>query len=282
MSGSVGFELSLEEADAVARELAADLGVRASAELLAAVPEGELLRAQERLIGGGCPNREIGEGLVAAASGRGLPFAPIVDGETLPQTAFDAVNAGEAAELALVVGTTSNEFSMVLKDAGLTLDVVRAALVSMGIPLRDANRYLQHHGAAEPWAIAGQLITDTRFRVPSQRLTAAQAAVGGRAFSYEFSWRPTGGVFPGLSFHCLDIPFAFDLLDLAEVAEAVGPEPPRALAAGMHKALVSFVATGDPGWARFDDLSRTTRFFDDPVSDCSHPLAFERSIFDRR
>jgi para-nitrobenzyl esterase len=50
--------------------------------------------------------------------------------------------------------------------------------------------------------------------------------------------------------HCIDIPFFFDVLDAPGVAEALGPNPPVALAASMHADLVGFVRGRVPAWGR--------------------------------
>ncbi len=53
--------------------------------------------------------------------------------------------------------------------------------------------------------------------------------------------------------HCLDLPFAFDLLRAPGVTEAEGAAPPQALADAVHAAWVAFVKATDPGqdWPRY-------------------------------
>lgn len=51
--------------------------------------------------------------------------------------------------------------------------------------------------------------------------------------------------------HCIDLPFAWDLLDADGVETVAGSDPPPALAECMHRAWVSFVVDGDPGWPAF-------------------------------
>ena len=51
--------------------------------------------------------------------------------------------------------------------------------------------------------------------------------------------------------HCLDLPFAWDLLDAEGVTDVAGDGPPQALADAMHRAWVGFIADGDPGWPAY-------------------------------
>src|SRR5690606_35026563 len=93
-------------------------------------------------------------------------------------------------------------------------------------------------------------------RLPAMRLLEATA--GPRTFGYEFRWpSPTGfGVV-----HCLDVPFAFGVLDAPAVDVVAGAAPPAWLGEDVHGAWARFVATGDPGWAPYDGDRRTVMAF---------------------
>ena len=73
---------------------------------------------------------------------------------------------------------------------------------------------------------------------------------------YEFAWpSPAFGGMLGAC-HGLEIPFVFDTLDLGSrqmLGGLLGPNPPQTLATEMHDAWVRFVASGQPGWPRYDD-----------------------------
>jgi para-nitrobenzyl esterase len=90
-----------------------------------------------------------------------------------------------------------------------------------------------------------------------------RAAAGAPVQAYEFTWRST---IPDLgAVHCLDVPFAFDVLDAPGVVEVTGPNPPQSLADAMHGAWVRFVTTGDAGWPRYETDGRSVMAFDDPA-----------------
>ena len=114
-----------------------------------------------------------------------------------------------------------------------------------------------------------------------QFLAAAPSGYG-----YEFRWAPEAGPFAGLSVHCLDLPFVFDLLSAEGVEEVAGSAPPQALADAMHGAVTSFVKDQTPGWARYEPDTRLTMIFGGagrPEADLTpDPLALERSLWDGR
>ena len=55
-----------------------------------------------------------------------------------------------------------------------------------------------------------------------------------------------------MAFHCLELPFAWDLLGAKGVTAVAGPNPPQDLADEMHAAWVRSIATGEPGWSTWN------------------------------
>ena len=82
--------------------------------------------------------------------------------------------------------------------------------------------------------------------LPWAELRAGAAAP---TFAYDFAWRSGAD---GLSGHCLDVPFAWDVLGEKHVARLTGDSPPQELADAVHGAYVAFVRDGDPGWPAWD------------------------------
>jgi carboxylesterase type B len=138
-------------------------------------------------------------------------------------------------------------------------------------------RYRAGHPDKTNALVFGQAVTDMIFRVPGIRIAEARA---GRAdtFHYEFRWRS-----PGLggigSCHCLDLPFAWDLLDATGVDVIAGGDPPRQLADAMHAAWVGFIRDGDPGFPAYDLDRRTTMVFDETSKAVDDALSFERACW---
>lgn len=117
------------------------------------------------------------------------------------------------------------------------------ALVDGGLPVEVARGYVAGHPELE-WTAdhCGQLVTDLTFRLPMLSWADGRAA---RTWVYDFRW-PAPGTRQAM--HCLELPFAWDLLDADGVAAVAGPNPPAALATGMHAAWVRFVSSDGPGW----------------------------------
>ena len=278
LSGSVPPGPSAEQAARIARSLAGRLGVEISRDAFEQVDDAALLSGQqaamsERLSG------ENPAALAARMARPALPFAPVLDGEVVAQAAVDAVAAPANKHIAVLAGVTANEFGMVLRDAGwVTRDLLLSELGTLtGRDAAQIEHYLGSQPGRTPAEIAGQVITDQTFRLPMHELLAA-APTG---FGYEFRWAPDGGPFAGLSVHCLDLPFVFDLLSADGVAEVAGSTPPQPLADALHGAVTSFVKDLTPGWARYEPDGRLTRIFGgrgqlDLEPD---PVALERSLW---
>ncbi|GAA3048569.1 carboxylesterase family protein [Streptomyces roseofulvus] len=239
-------------ARAAARLLTARTGVPATAAALRDLGDDELLALQDRLAEDG-PDRE------------GLPpmlaLAPFADGDLVPVPAADALTSGDAgADIPLMLGFTADEFSMIPGpgDDGPPLPVLLGAL---GLdPARAAEFTAVYRGAPEA-ALFGQALTDVMFRAPNLAVADARAARERPTWLYQFAWRSP---VVGLAVHCLDLPFAFDLLDAEGVPEVAGATPPQPLADAVHRAWVAFVRDQDPGadWPRYAPGTRATKVWD--------------------
>ena len=140
--------------------------------------------------------------------------------------------------------------------------------------------YKEVHGDMSPARLLGHLATDRAFRVPAVRVAESRASRNVDTFHYDFRWRAPSCDLPGYgSGHCLDIPFAFDALDAEGVETIAGSHPPQELADIMHRAWVSFVSDGDPGWPAYKLDRRETMIFDGVSRVESDPLQFERKIW---
>ncbi|AZM55634.1 carboxylesterase [Streptomyces sp. WAC 01529] len=167
-------------------------------------------------------------------------LAPFADGELLPRPVLTELTEGDlGAELPLLLGFTRQEFN----------------------------------------SFGGQELTDLVFRRPNLAVAEARAARGHPTWLYEFRWpSPAPGSGKGLAFHCLDLPFAFDLLAAEGVPAAAGESPPQRLADAMHASLVAFVRDLDPGgaWPRYTRARRATRLWEAVPRLVDDPLRAER------
>jgi carboxylesterase 2/para-nitrobenzyl esterase len=212
-----------------------------------------------------------------------LPWAPTVDGQTIPNPPIEAIRTGVAADIDLLVGSNTEETRLFLLSDGtidrLSGDALAAIAVAYGLPAEGLSAYR----AAQPGASAGELFsaiqTDWYWRIPAVRMADAHAA-GARAatYMYEFAWRsPQLNGRLGAA-HAVEIPFVFDTLGLG-TEPMLGRDPPQPLADAMHAAWVAFAAHGDCGWPRYDVARRRAMHFDTESVVVDNPLARELAVW---
>ncbi|MGC3995606.1 MAG: carboxylesterase family protein [Propionicimonas sp.] len=247
-----GLSQPLARAEEIGRAFAERTGVAPTRAGWSSLSEDEVLDAQAAFMAPSGPPPATPAEYVAttlASRGVGLPFVPLTGDDVLPTGIDEAIASGVGAEVALLAGTVAHEFTMVTGEfaqAWADADPVRA-LTEGGLSAGVAAGYVAAHPElTTPAFQLGQLATDLSFRIPT---LASADARGAGTWVYDFRW-PSPVL--GLSFHCLDLPFAWDLLDAEGVAASAGPQPPQALADEMHAAWVRFIASGDPGWDEWD------------------------------
>jgi para-nitrobenzyl esterase len=236
-------EMGLDTDDAVA-------GLRAA-------PAADLLAAQQAVSDG--TRDPMGNG-----------FGPVLDGVHLPQHPGKAVQAGDAADVPLMVGTTFDEATLFMAGEPALRDPSRlsdADLESRARIFGDrADTLLAAYRASRPDATPIDLLiamqTDAAMRMPSIKLAERKLAGGDTpVWMYLFTW--AAGVLR--SGHGYELPFVFD-----NVHEPVlHPSASRQqLADRMADAWVAFARHGDPNhdgladWPPYDLDARPTMLFD--------------------
>ena len=230
----------------------ADLaGVRPDREGFATLPEERLL-ALQRLAQK--PERRARLTGLTALLDDGLPLGPVIDGDLLPRSPFEALADGASADVPVVVGATDDEFTMVTARwrKPLRLVPVPLALAMLGLGRSRRRAYLARSRRRGAAARLGGYVSDRVIR--SVVLRTARTRGGAATWVYRFAWRSPS---IGFACHCLDVPFWFDHLD----AEGVPIDPG---APGIDE--VRFARDGDPGWPTWDATARRARVFGAPAS----------------
>jgi para-nitrobenzyl esterase len=280
-SGNTPIVNSAATAQRIARRLAEKLGVSATRAAIAAASPERVLQAQAQLRDElqARPNPAFW-GEVALTY---LPWAPTVDGQTIPKPPIEAIAAGVAAELDLLVGSNTEETRLFLLADGtmdrFTDEALAATAAAYGLPAEGLRAYRAAYPGASAGALFSAIQTDWYWRVPAVRMADAHAANARAAtYMYEFAWRsPQMGGRLGAA-HAVEIPFVFDTLGLG-TEPMLGQNPPQPLADAMHGAWVAFAASGDCGWPRYDAARRRTMHFDTQSRVVDNPLARKLAVW---
>lgn len=277
--------------DYLLRELGVDRGPGA-VEQLRELPVSRLLDAEAEAMA--AMQRQEPE-LMPEAPGMPLLLQPVVGTEVLPEPLLDAVAAGSAAGVDLLVGTNLEECRPFFALAGEALGLEDGADIDAGMLAAMAaaafggpsdatdeliSVYRSKRGPANLDALIA-IYTDWWFRIPAIRLAEAQrehAAV----WSYLLTWRSDahdGGFGAG---HGLEMPLVFDSVHHEKARWLVGSGPPRALVDAMHGAVVDFVGGRLPerrDWPRYEE-ARATMVFDRTSAVVLDPDAETREVWD--
>lgn len=266
----------------IAADIAAELGLGATRAELAAVDPLRLADAGDA-VDLKMHQYEDRWGPVARSAS---PYAPVVDGDVLPATPWQALAAGAARDVPLIVGHTRDEFRLFLAMTGqlgkIDDEQAAQALARFGPGPSPEQAYRAAYPDASAESLYELVQTDWLFRMPTLKLADAQAAGGGLAHLYELAWSaPANGGVLGAC-HGLDGPLAFGNLTDGFAGRLIGsPTPPEAeeLSTQFRKAWTDFAATGDPGWPAYDSDRRLTRVFAIPPTIVTYPEEASRSLW---
>jgi para-nitrobenzyl esterase len=260
--------------DALARDigaaLAAELGLRPTAADLSTIDPRRLTSAGETL-SAKMLQRVDRWGRAAPTV---TPFSPVVDGEILPTTPWQALASGSAKDVDLLVGHNRDEYRLFIAMAGRLGRITEeraASALRLFAPGPDGEQaYRTAFPDASPGELYERVQTDWLFNMPSLHLAEAQRAGGGSAHVYELTWPAPGNGGALGACHGLDIPLLFGTYgaDLGLLLFA-GVEPSaeaEALSSRFRSSWTSFARTGDPGWPAYDDERRLVQVLDaEPV-----------------
>ncbi|MDY7100277.1 MAG: carboxylesterase/lipase family protein [Actinomycetota bacterium] len=199
-----------------------------------------------------------------------LPFQPVVDGVVVDRHPLEALRAGAAAGLPMLVGTNADEWKMfdLSSPTPASEESVRADLArALGADRVDEAlaAYREVHPDADHAGLRSAMMTDAVFRMPAVDLAEARIGTGEDVWSYLFTWQsPAMGGMLG-SCHALELPFVFRTIGLPAASLLLGgEEPPWALSEAIQDAWIAFARTGDPShpnlpaWPRHDLDERPT------------------------
>jgi para-nitrobenzyl esterase len=233
---------------------------------------------------------------------RGLAFQPVVDDRLIRQAPLEAIAAGEASEVPVLIGTNLDEYKFFgvgdrtlskLDEAGLERRLARRLPRdgdgnSLARAAIEAYRTLREGRApVDPAELWFAIETDRLFRLPALRLVEARDHHAAPSFVYLFTrTSPALGGALG-SCHALEVPFVFGTHTVPAVKAFVGEgDEVEQLSRTMQECWIAFARCGEPvhpeleTWPRYDLERRPTRRLDAPCDVESDPLAGERRFWD--
>ncbi|KAF5988804.1 carboxylesterase 2 [Fusarium bulbicola] len=266
----------------IGERLAEILGIEATFEAIKAISSDRILQAQVQLRDKLTTRPDpTFWGEVALSF---IPWAPTIDGDILPMHPIDAIRAGAAADIDLVVGSNTEETRLFLVPDGsidrITEESLSAIAGVYGLPPKGLDAYRVLHPGATTGELFSAIQTDWFWRIPAIRFADAHAeAARASTYMYEFAWQSSqmGGRL-GAS-HSFEIPFVFDTLGLG-TEPLLGPTPSQELADAMHQAWVAFATTGDTEWPKYEASRRSTMHFDVESIAVDNPLDKELQLWD--
>jgi para-nitrobenzyl esterase len=229
--GGWGKAPSLADAEARGVALAEKLGLPAdaSADQLRALPAAALVGAGQGFQG----------------------VSPIVDGRIVAETIAQAFAKGDQASVPLIIGTNSDEASL-LPAAGYSAFLANQAPALVAAYPDEA---------ADPAKLARAIFDDEAMGAPARWIAGRQSAKA-PAFLYYFSYVRVvrRGKIPGAN-HTSENPYVFDSqMGIPNYADQIQAED-RAMAALVHSCWVSFAKTGAatckgaPAWPAYAPAS---------------------------
>ncbi|WP_280461493.1 carboxylesterase/lipase family protein [Nocardia carnea] len=260
-SGSGTGAFTPEQAERVTRAAATALGVDTTVDGFAAIPDEQFVAVLPKLAGLDLRTASATDPLVGLS-----PFGLVLD-----EQPADTLANGPAADIALLIGTNTEEGNLYLVPQGnfessQQADVLAAAGQAHRHPEDAVEALRAQHPQATPGELRSALIGDALFGAGSARMAQAHSLMSNRGTHvYSFGFRSTALHGRLGAAHTVELPFVFDIADsewLHGPAGLLGPAPaPDSLARQMHKAWLAMVRHGSPGWAAYDNTPATVQHF---------------------
>ena len=204
-----------------------------------------------------------------------LLWGPVVDSEIFPEPVIDLIRSGVGREIPLLLGNTRNEFAF---PSPPVTDMIESGLLSMGLDEDDLSPWRQEVARIGDQYSFSQFLSSINFRAATVSLavTRRQSRAGERTWLFDFAGRSS---LDGLSMHCVDIPFAWDILDAYGVERVLGPEPSAELASVVHRDWVDFITTNTVSWKPETESKLGGRTYEmNAADDTQHPYSFEARV----
>jgi len=213
-------------------------------------------------------------------------FSPTVDGAIVPQHPFHPAASAVSPDVPVLCGSTRTEMTLSSDAAAFSLDEEGMRRRVRNLLGEHADHVMEVYRRANPGAAASDLYfliaSDYRYGAPMMKIAERRAALGkAPVYLYYFRWETPveGGRLK--SPHTMEIPFAFDNVQISARLTGGGPEA-MALADKVSDAWIAFARTGDPNtpklphWPAFNPTDRPTMVINDASKVEKDPIREQR------
>jgi para-nitrobenzyl esterase len=220
----------------------------------------------------------------------GLQLQPAVDGHTLPANPFAPAATPLAAGVPLMIGTTEHEVNFFPNgpidpiDEAELQSRLKQTLRTEDAKVKEVVDLYRHNRPRAGNVELYQIIASDNFRVgPMTQAERKAEQASAPVYQYYFRWQSAVRDGKLRAYHCLDIPFAFDNVEVATSMTGT-PQSRYALATKISTAFANFARTGDPNadglprWPQFDLKTRATMAFNNESEVLDDPYREERLL----
>ena len=265
------------------KQLMRVLGIKVGdIDALRKVPPEEIIKAQNEITKQG-----------------GLPFRPLIDGDTFPIHPLTIIKEGKCKDIDLLMGTNLHEAKLFtsLDPKLLKINDDKAILFylgAMGINSENTQKIINTYKEAragvlsnEPKEILDAIVTDLMFRVGTLQILEAQSKYQPHSYNYLFTWETA--IYDGIfgSCHALELPFVFNTFKDPGMKALVGNATnTETLCENMMNAWLSFAHNGNPNhngipkWPTYAKNNRSTLIFGNEIKIANALFEKERKAWD--
>ncbi|SNR74350.1 para-nitrobenzyl esterase [Maribacter sedimenticola] len=275
--------LEKEDTQAIAKETLTILGLNANTvDSIQHIPFETLASTSSQAL------KIVAEQMRAAGKpviGFGLNWGPSKDGNVLPYQLGTKEALAVSRDIPFMIGTAKNEFAPFanMRFVGASEETIMAHIKETYKDKADAYIGAVKKAYPKDTDPKDLLDVDTMFRPGAVMEANDKSSLNGApVYMYLFTWQSP--VFDGKykALHCMELPFVFDNIDLANHMTGGGEEAHK-LAKKMSKAWINFARTGNPNhdglpeWPAYNSKNTATMHFN---TTCEVKPQLDKELFE--
>jgi para-nitrobenzyl esterase len=243
------------QAAGIAAALLAELGIEPGGDtgVLASLPAEKIIEAADRM------TYKLTGGSLS------MLFQPVIDPHTLPVNPSEAIAAGSAEGIPLLIGTNRDEGNLFFREDS-SFPGFEQSLKALEMLTGRGNlaEVVRHYPAT--WQGQAEILTDIYFWSSAVSFAESQLPYA-PVWMYRFDWAVNGHPLLGKAVHGAEIVYAFNnLFLLRRLGVEITPSMSR-LAEAMQSAWIAFAHRRDPGtaglpWPQYSTEDRATLILD--------------------